>query len=236
VISWFGRHGDGAEFPRARGRASAALPIDRVSIEALRPEPIAVLGQAAYLQLALFEALGRAASASSALPAKAALSASAGLVLAKHRALSDELRRRGADPATAMAPHRLATDAFIEKVAGADWYEALTSIYLTTGLLDDFFARLASGIPDTGERVAAIISGDNGMAAIVDLLSEGIAATPTLASRLAVWGRRLVGDTLLLARSALPAGPAPKERRIEPILTELMAEHTRRMDRLGLTA
>lgn len=236
MISWFGRHGDGAEFPRARGRAAALLPVDRVSLEALRPDPISVLGQAAYLQLALFEALSRAASASSQLPAKAALSASAGLVLAKHRALADELRRRGADPADAMSPYRTATDAFIEKVAGADWYEALTSIYLTSGLLDDFFARLATGMAEGGERVAGIISGENGMAAIVDQLGDGIAATPTLASRLAVWGRRLVGDTLLLARSALPAGPAPKERRIEPILTELMAEHTRRMDRLGLTA
>ncbi|MCY7325189.1 MAG: hypothetical protein LH605_03560, partial [Microbacteriaceae bacterium] len=59
-----------------------------------------------------------------------------------------------------------------------------------------------------------------------------------LASRLAMWGRRLVGDTLLIARSALavPENTAPDEVRLEPVFTELIAAHTRRMDALGLTA
>jgi hypothetical protein len=57
-----------------------------------------------------------------------------------------------------------------------------------------------------------------------------------------MWGRRLVGDTLLVARSAMPAAdPASgearnNEARIEPVFTELIAAHTRRMDGLGLTA
>jgi LPS sulfotransferase NodH len=53
-----------------------------------------------------------------------------------------------------------------------------------------------------------------------------------------MWGRRLVGDTMLVARSALAteAASAPDESRIEPVFTELIAAHTRRMDALGLTA
>ena len=54
-----------------------------------------------------------------------------------------------------------------------------------------------------------------------------------------MWGRRLVGDTLLVARSALRESKAHgsrDEERIEPVFTELIAAHTRRMDRLGLTA
>jgi hypothetical protein len=48
----------------------------------------------------------------------------------------------------------------------------------------------------------------------------------------------LVGDTILVARSALAAAPssANDEARIEPVFTELIAAHTRRMDALGLTA
>jgi hypothetical protein len=47
-----------------------------------------------------------------------------------------------------------------------------------------------------------------------------------------------VGDVLLLARSALdlPEDTAPDDERLEPVLTELIAAHTRRMDDLGLTA
>jgi tRNA-(MS[2]IO[6]A)-hydroxylase (MiaE)-like len=235
VISWLGRHGSGAESPRSRKR-TASLPVERVSIEAIRPEPRAVIAQAAYLQLGAFEALSRAAGAAPDLHGKAALSAAAGLVLAKHRALVAELERRGVVAADAMADYRPDVDAFYALVAGADWYEALASIYLTSGLLDDFFSRLAAGIEDGGAKVSAVVAGDSGTDAIVGLLSAGMTADPKLASRLAVWGRRLVGDTLLVARSALPPTERTAEHRIEPVLTELMAEHTRRMDRLGLTA
>ena len=53
-----------------------------------------------------------------------------------------------------------------------------------------------------------------------------------------MWGRRLVGDTLLIARSSLAnVGHTRRdEARLEPAFTELIASHTRRMDALGLTA
>ena len=53
-----------------------------------------------------------------------------------------------------------------------------------------------------------------------------------------MWGRRLVGDTLLIARSSLAnVGHSRRdEARLEPVFTELIAAHTRRMDALGLTA
>ncbi|WP_286278018.1 ferritin-like fold-containing protein [Naasia aerilata] len=235
MISWLGRHGGGAESPRSRKRG-APLPIERVSIEALRTDPIKVLAQAAYLQLGHFEALSRAASSAPDLDAKQALSAAAGLVLAKHRALVAELKRRGADPTAAMAPFRDSVDAFFEAAGGADWYETLASVYLTSGLLDDFFSRLAGGVPDGGPKFAEVIAGDSGTETLVRLLAAGIREDARVGSRLAVWGRRLVGDTLLLARTALPPTEKNAEHRIEPVLTELMAEHTRRMDRLGLTA
>lgn len=53
-----------------------------------------------------------------------------------------------------------------------------------------------------------------------------------------MWGRRLVGDTLLIARSSLAdVGHTRRdEARLEPVFTELISSHTRRMDALGLTA
>ncbi|MCU1437089.1 MAG: hypothetical protein JWP66_176 [Naasia sp.] len=235
--SWFGRLGLRAESPRARSRKSAKdLPVDRVSIEEMAPDAGAVLGQAAYLQLGWFEALSRAASAAPDLAAKESLSAAAGRVLAKHTALTEELARRSLDATAAMSPYREQVDRFLEEAEGADWYEALCSIYLTSGLLDDFFARLAAGVRDGGCAISEIIARPDGTDGIVELLTEGMSRNPLLSSRLAVWGRRLVGDTLLVARSALPTHEENAERRIEPVLTELMAEHTRRMDRLGLTA
>ena len=70
------------------------------------------------------------------------------------------------------------------------------------------------------------------------LLREGIAEDPALSSRLALWGRRLVGDTQLVARSALhgSGNKDDDEQKIEPVFTDLIAAHSRRMDGLGLTA
>ena len=48
----------------------------------------------------------------------------------------------------------------------------------------------------------------------------------------------LVGDTLLIARSALRPGTLriADEEKVEPVFTELMAAHSKRMDAMGLAA
>src|SRR5690606_24610748 len=113
----------------------------------------------------------------------------------------------------------------------------LVTCYRTAGFLDDFYARLASGLPD-GEVIAAIVEGETGDQVIVDELLVAIDENPRLAARLAMWGRRLIGDTMLVARQSLNLGKhdVSDEARIEPVFTELIAAHTRRMDALGLTA
>ncbi len=124
------------------------------------------------------------------------------------------------------------------------WHESVLTLHLSTGLLDDFFARLAPGMgAPVGETAAEILDRDIGHAEMSALLRAAVQAEPRLASRLALWGRRIVGDTLLVARSTLEHAttsdgrPAiADERRVEPVLTDLIAAHSRRMDALGLTA
>src|SRR5690606_8604867 len=102
-----------------------------------------------------------------------------------------------------------------------------------------FFIRLGGGFRgEAGARAVAILSTELENSELVDLIIDAIDANPRLSSRLAMWGRRLVGDTMLVARSALVLGPNhdTDEARIEPVFTELIAAHTRRMDNLGLTA
>ncbi|MES2171490.1 MAG: ferritin-like fold-containing protein, partial [Actinomycetota bacterium] len=122
---------------------------------------------------------------------------------------------------------------------GANWLETVTTCYVTAGLLDDFSRRLASGLAsDAAARIEAIYSEPDGAELLVELLRTAIDADTRVASKLAMWGRRLVGDTLLIARSALalPPSTASEEARLEPVFTEIIAAHTRRMDALGLTA
>ncbi|MCJ1685117.1 ferritin-like fold-containing protein [Rathayibacter sp. VKM Ac-2928] len=239
MAAWFRRRRPLGEAPRLTPRGESTSKRDRVDLADLSPQLLPYLGQVAYLQLAVFEALARGVAGTDDLADKEAISAAAGTALAKHHAVVAELRRRDVEPSEAMAPFRPAIDTFEHLTRGADLHETLLSAYITAGLLDDFFIRLTGGLPnDVGPRMAQTLGADTGIDGLVAILRREIAADERLGSRLAVWGRRLVGDTLLVARSALmgSGNPDSDESRIEPVFTELIASHTRRMDALGLTA
>ena len=215
----------------------------KVELADLTPDAISYLGQAAYLELALFEDVGRAIAAAPTTEAKSSLSRVASPHLAAHQGLVAELRRRGAGAAAAMEPFRRGIDDYQRRTAGQDWYETLVTCYVTAGFLTDFFLGLAAGLPrELREHVESLLDVEAGESVLVSELRAAIDSSPRLASRLAMWGRRLVGDTMLVARSALGLGRAstaaapPREDRVEPVFTELIAAHTRRMDALGLTA
>lgn len=238
VFNWFRKQRVVAPTLKSRGeeRVSGAA---RVDLSDLSPEVIPFLGQVAYFELAVFESLSRAVSAAPTLSAKEGLTDAAGQVLAKHQGLVAELRTLHVDPAEAMAPFALAIDRFEQLTSGRDWYEMIFGVYLTAGFLDDFFTRLVGGLPKAlAKRVEVLLEPDKSADVIVAALRAGIEQDPTLASRLALWGRRLIGDTQLVARSALhgSGNRQSDEERIEPVLTDLVAEHSRRMDGLGLTA
>jgi hypothetical protein len=237
VIKWTDRRTQRVETPRlsTRGERQSTTKVD---IAGFAPELLTYLGQAAYFQLGMFENIARAISIAPDLDAKEALSAAAGRALAKHQGLVAEIRRRGGEPSEVMAPFAPGLDAFRHQTAGADWNELLLSCYLAGGLLDDFFIRLSDGLPgDVGPRVAHLLGQDAGTDVLITHLRAAIRSDAALGSHLALWGRRLVGDTLLVARSALPMeSHSSDQSRIEPVFTEIIAAHTRRMDGLGLTA
>ena len=243
MANWFSRRPKRpkrTDAPRIRSR-SEDLETTRVDLREFAPVPAEFLGRAAYVQLTLFEALGRAMATAPSTAAKAQLSRVAELSMGKHRALVAEIERSGGNAADAMEPYTGPVDEFERITRGGDWYETLLSCYLTAGFLDEFFSRLAAGLPaDQGRRIAQVLDGASGEEAMAELIQAGIDDNPRLASRLAMWGRRLVGDTMLVARSALDLheghGLNSDEARIEPVFTELIAAHTRRMDVLGLSA
>jgi len=87
------------------------------------------------------------------------------------------------------------------------------------------------------------------------VLLESMQEDPQLSSRLALWGRRIMGDVLLELRATFDnrklAGVSktgkltPEQERevnlqayskLEPLISELIAAHSVRMDALGLTA
>jgi hypothetical protein len=173
------------------------------------------------------------------IEAKTMLSEVAGFALAKHRGLTEEIARHGGDAGKIMEPFAAEVDTFQRMTQGNDWYESVATCYLSSGFLNDFLVTLAGGLaPSASSRILEILEADSGEALMERELLGLVENNPRLAARLALWGRRLVGDTMLIARWMLrpTENHDSDEARIEPVFTELIASHTRRMDSLGLTA
>ena len=210
----------------------------RVDFAELAPDVDIFLGQAAYLQLGFFETLSELISATPELAKKESLSRAAGAALRKHEELVALIRERGDDPTALMLPFREPLDAFRAATHGVRPQETLISVHITAGMLDDFYLALSASYGETGRRVARTLEADDDRQAIVEIIHDTIQEDAEWSSLLAMWGRRLVGDTLLIARSALrrTGDPVSLDERVEPVFTQLMAAHARRMESMGLAS
>lgn len=205
-------------------------------VSAIAPELTGFLGLAAYLKLVGFEVLSGTVAGTPTFESKEVVSQAAARSLARHQRLVAQLRRHGAVPDDAMHPFREGVDRFHHAARGADWLESLLGVHLVAGLLDDFLLALAAGVRGADEA-AAVLAHEPGETELVRLtLAEPIAADHAVASRLALWGRRLTGDAILVARSALRLRSEDDEHHAEQLLADAITAHTRRMDALGLTA
>jgi hypothetical protein len=237
VVKWFWERREPRRKLQLRSREDAG-DATRVDFEELAPDIDTYLGQAAYLQLGYFETLSELIALTPELSDKEALSRAAGAALTKHEALVALIRERGDDPTDLMLPFREPLDAFRAATHGVRPQETMLSVHITAGMLDDFYLALSASYGETGRRVARILQADDDRDAIVDMIVRTIDGDPQWASLLALWGRRLVGDTLLIARAALRPATlgAVDEAKVEPVFTELMAAHSKRMDAMDLAA
>ena len=238
MANWFSRKARRTDAPRLRSRSDEQATT-KVDLHEFTPSLTEFLGRATYMQLMIFENLSYALSTAPTTAAKTAIGRAAEESIVRHRALAAELARSGASVVASMEPFVAEVDEFERATRGADWFEVVMTCYLAAGFLDDFYQRLGAGLaPEVSKRVIAIYSDSEGEVLLAEQLQHAIDTNPRLASRLAMWGRRLVGDTMLLSRSALHFSDDHKseEARVEPVFTELIAAHTRRMDALGLTA
>ncbi len=210
--------------------------VRRVDFEELAPDVDTFLGQAAYLQLGYFETLSEMIASTPELSQKESLSLAAGTALLKHRELVGVIRDRGADPLELMLPFREPLDAFRRATHGARPLETMLSVHLTAGMLDDFYLALSASYGDTGRQVAVILRAHDDRSALVGIITAAIEADQQWRALLSMWGRRLVGDTLIIARAALrpTAWDAEGEKRVEPTYADVMAAHARRMAAMGL--
>ena len=234
----------------------AARNTTKLNLKPYAPDAKSFLGQLTYLQLSQFEILTNELKLAPTTAYKAELSEAAAKSFEQYRALAKLLASMGVDATDAMDPYTERIQTLQSRLNGTDWYETIIKIYLVHGLLNDFYRRLAVGLSaDLRASVEKALSDKTFEKYAVKVLTESMKGNPQLGSRLALWGRRLMGDVLLELRATFDnrklAGvtkgtklSAEQERevnlsaysKLEPLVSELIAAHSLRMDALGLTA
>jgi hypothetical protein len=213
---------------------------------------LTVLGLLANSDLAAVTRLAADADVAPSVADRVALCALAGAAadrLARVQARTDAL---GVDLADVVAPFLGLFADFDARTTATTWWERLVKSYVGFGVEDDVARLVARGLDTdavTRDLVLEVLDDDRHGRLVVERVTAATAEDSVLASRLALWGRRLVGEALgvvqrlvtdhpelrALIEKALPEGAddQPLQQRLFAVLT---AEHTRRMDRLGLTA
>jgi tRNA-(MS[2]IO[6]A)-hydroxylase (MiaE)-like len=215
-----------------------------------RDAVIDLLGAVSYGEISAFERLAEDAKLAPSLQDKVAIATMASAEFGKVAALHARITELGADPFAAMAPFRDAIDLFHEHTAPSDWFESLIKAYVGDGMADDFYREIAAFLDtETRDLVVASLDSDGHAAFVVDRVRAAIRADPRLGGRLALWGRRLMGEALTQAQrvaaerdalSALLAGgvdrPGLDLAAIGRMFTRITERHAARMDELGLAA
>lgn len=213
-----------------------------------RAAVVDLLGAIAYGELSAFERLAEDAKLAPTLQDKVSLAGMASSEFSKVEPLHQRITELGADPFEAMAPFRLALDEFHRHTAPADWLEGLIKAYVGDGLANDFYREIAAYLdPDTRDLVVSSVHDAGHAEFVVERVREVIAADPPVAGRLALWGRRLMGEALTQAQrvvadrdalSALLAGgidrPSIDLATIGRMFARLTERHAARMSELGL--
>ncbi|HEX6148617.1 ferritin-like fold-containing protein [Nocardioides sp.] len=217
---------------------------------AYREAVVDLLAAIAYGEISAFERLAEDAKLAPTLSDKLAVARMACHEFAHVELLQSRIEELGADPYAAMAPFQTALDQFHEHTAPSDWYEGLVKAYVGDGLAADFYREIAAYLdPRTRDVVIASLADSGHSAFVIDRVQAAIAENPRLSGRLALWGRRLMGEALTQAQrvagerdalSALLAGgvdrPALDLAAIGRMFARITELHAERMTKLGLDA
>ena len=212
---------------------------------------VELLGLLSFGELSAVEELNQDAQDAPDLATKVAILTMAAAEWRHFVKLRDRLVELDEDPTAVMESFRSTFSRFHGKTEPSNWLEGLLKAYVGDGLAADFYREIAAFLDaDTRQLVLETMSETGHSEFVVDQVREAIAADPKVAGRLALWGRRLMGEALSQAQmvvaerdalTALVVGSAGRPggfdlATIGRMFARLTEAHTERMARLGLDA
>ncbi|WP_031470308.1 ferritin-like fold-containing protein [Sciscionella sediminilitoris] len=211
----------------------------------LAPGVTDLLGAIAYGELAGFDRLAEDAREAPSLRERVALSEMAAAEMGHYTLLRNYLAERGVDVADAMAPFGAALDGWHASTAPKSWTESLVKVYLGEGLTADFYREIATWVDEQTRQVVLEVLADTGHAEFAEReIAAACAREPGLRDKLALWGRRLLGEALTQSQYVVAERDSLAELIIKgsgdlagigALFRKVQKGHAKRMQKLGLS-
>jgi hypothetical protein len=214
-----------------------------------------LLGAMACAELLAFERLAHDATLAPTLEDKAEIAGMAVAEFNHFTVIRARLADLGIDPTAAMEPFVETLTEFHRRTAAADWLEGLVKAYVGDGMAADFYREISTHLDARTRALVLDVLADTGHSGfVVPRVRAAIAADPRVAGRLALWGRRLVGEIMSQAQrlagerealASLIIGGADQVGTVRDgidlaeigrMLGRLTEAHTARMSALGFDA
>jgi hypothetical protein len=158
---------------------------------------IDLLGALAYGELCAFDRLAHDARMAPTLTGRTQMSAMAAVELGHYQVLIARLGELGADPLAAMEPFIGPLETYHSLTAPSSWLESVVKAYVGDAIAEDFYREVASFVDVDTKALIDTVLADTGRAEFaVREVRAAIEAQPSLAGRLALWARRLVGEAI----------------------------------------
>lgn len=222
-------------------------------------DTLELLGLIAHIESNSFFQVSLAAAAAPAPEQRLRLSRVAGRALERQELMLTCMVEHGLSPdaaAECMFGFGDTFDDYNARTEPSTLWESLLKEYVGHGVADDFCRIISRKLDDrTREVVTTVLDGGVTSDTAIDILAQAASEDEVLASRLALWGRRLVGEALSVVQVLVAQRPAlchlidaaiadtfaadPESAPADSnawLFAQLTAEHTRRMGRLGLAA
>ena len=231
---------------------TSIVPVYRLPLSVVTsPAVIDLLGVLAYGELVAFERTAADASLAPTLEDKTILAQMAAAEFAHYQQISAHLTSLGSDPVVAMQPFVEPLDQFHNTLTPRDWLEGLLKAYVGDGIANDFYREISAHMDSpTADLVAEVLSDVGHADFAIERIRSAIAQDPKVSGRLALWGRRLMGEMISQATLVAASRPALQELFLRPPASEtnvsateltamvnrLTVGHAKRMDVLGLAS
>lgn len=205
-------------------------------------ELFAVLG---YGEISAYYRLAQEAQLSPSLRGKVALAKMAASEMRHFTTLEDALFARGVDVFDAMAPYVRALDAYHDSTNPSTWLESMVKAYVGDGIAADFYTEIAGALdPDVASVVRDVLAETGHSQFVVAEVRDAVVVSRQERDRLALWGRRLLGEAITQAQYVMAQRDDLTDlvitatgdlNNIVALFDRMQESHAERMGILGLT-